>query len=43
MITAIRRGLRARDLVTGIYPLEEAQTAYDRFIAGEEAKVVLTR
>ena len=43
MMTAIRRGLRASDLITGIYPLEEAQTAYDRFIAGEEAKVVLTQ
>ncbi|MBS3764240.1 MAG: zinc-binding dehydrogenase [Planctomycetes bacterium] len=43
MMTAIRRGLRIRDLVTGIYPLEEAQTGYDRFIAGEEAKIVFTQ
>ena len=43
MITAIRKGLRAREMVTGIYPLEQAQTAYDRFIEGTEGKVVLVQ
>ena len=43
MIEAIHKGLRAREMVTGIYPLAEAQTAYDRFIAGDEGKVVLVQ
>jgi propanol-preferring alcohol dehydrogenase len=43
MVEAIRRGLRARDAVTGRYPLEEAQTAYDRFMKGLEGKVVFVQ
>jgi L-idonate 5-dehydrogenase len=43
MVSAVQRGMPAGDLVTATYPLEEAQEAYDRFMAGKEGKVILTR
>ena len=43
MVEAIRKGLPTRDLITGRYPLEDAQKAYDRFIKGLEGKIILTQ
>jgi threonine dehydrogenase-like Zn-dependent dehydrogenase len=41
MIEAIRKGLPAERMVTGCFAMEDAQKAYDRFIAGDEGKVAL--
>lgn len=43
MVSAVRAGMPAADLITAYYPLEQAQEAYDRFMAGLEGKVVLTQ
>jgi len=43
MVRAIRAGLPAADLITAYYPLEKAQEAYDRFMAGLEGKVILVQ
>jgi len=41
MVRAIRAGMPACNLITAYYPIEEAQTAYDRFFQGLEGKVIL--
>ena len=41
MLQMCRAGLEPERLITNIYPFKEAAAAYERFAAGQEAKIIL--